>query len=397
LAEALVTLKTERDQADTLRKEAQGRKADAERAAEQLGKKAEELRRQLYGYNVLKADRAIGERNPHELQQLLAACPEDLRRWEWRRLRYLADQSWRTIEAPGLETFMGDLSPDGRTAALVTRDAHLCVYDVARGVELWRRKTGDDLTLRAKFSPDGRQIVTCGFVGMVDNNVKYGLLQTWDSRTGSELWKHQTEGEAFADAKFTLDSQRLLAVGGAMKPLSGRMRLWDVQTHELLWQYARAGELYGAVEIGPQADFAIVVLGDADKMHGLRRWNLESTAAGAVREKEAWSVTIGESNIPVLALDRDGVKTVVAVGPGVLELRDAATGAALGRCAPTPAPGQPISRNDVSEIYSATFDPSGLRIVACNTAGVVRFWKAASRDQAYVLWGHAGRVVVEWF
>src|SRR5262249_11553704 len=130
-------------------------------------------RRGAYFQRIALAEREWAGNNLGRMEQLLDACPGDLRGWEWRylkRLRYGALPPLRH-ESPVYGVAFSP--PDGQYLATATQ---------AGAIRLWQAKTGQELrkwpahtsATSVVFSPDGRYLASGGF----DAKVKVWDVQT---------------------------------------------------------------------------------------------------------------------------------------------------------------------------------------------------------------------------
>lgn len=124
-------------------------------------------------------------------------------------------------------------SPDGRraVAAIDTDDAEfpvapLYVWDLETGRQLHRIPAHPTGVTRAAFSPDGRQILSCGY----DTTVRL-----WDADTGRELQRFSGHRDFVWSVAFSPDGRRAVSAGGGRadggKMLAGEdfaIRLWDL-------------------------------------------------------------------------------------------------------------------------------------------------------------------------
>jgi serine/threonine protein kinase len=105
------------------------------RKNQELQQAFERERQNAYYHRIALADGEWAANNLSRMQELLAECPEDLRRWEWyylRRLRYKTLPLLRHAGAVHCAVF----SPDGRRIASSDQGGWVKVWDAHTGQEL---------------------------------------------------------------------------------------------------------------------------------------------------------------------------------------------------------------------------------------------------------------------
>jgi serine/threonine protein kinase len=190
---------TARAQAEQATQKEFAARTQAEQAERATKEKAEELRRTLYANSIQLADAKYREGNISHTRELLAACPEDLRGWEWDRLNHTLDQSVMTIRTNQDGVVSLALSHDGKRIASSGWDKTIKVWDVDSGSEILNINRGDkndisqaiykgdmnkyrlalsSVVFSLAFSPDGKQIVS---------GHHSGEINIWDASTGKRL------------------------------------------------------------------------------------------------------------------------------------------------------------------------------------------------------------------
>ena len=116
--------------------------------------------------------------------------------------------SWkplREIMAARTEVNVTAFSLDGTTIATVDDDGKLKLWEIATGVCQLERLAHAGGAVIARFTPDGKSIVTGGR--------KDGLLKLWDLKSGSMLESFQADASGLENAVFSPGGSSLATVG----------------------------------------------------------------------------------------------------------------------------------------------------------------------------------------
>jgi len=202
------------------------KKADIAREQAVAAKEAEEY--EAYIARIGLAAAKIDENAFDSARRLLAACPPELRQWEWGRLMFLCSQSQRSYSSPVPLNAIA-LSADNLRFATAGWDANARIWDVEEGKLLATLEHGGQELHAVAFSPDGRYIATAG-------DTDPGYIKLW-SAEGGELQPQIFSGEGSTDRfasehtdvvvslEFSHDSGRLLSGS-----FDGTARVWDVES-----------------------------------------------------------------------------------------------------------------------------------------------------------------------
>ena len=289
---------------------------------------------QSYVGNVGAALAALEIGSASEARRRLAACPEDLRGWEWAYLDQRADGSLRTLT--GSETFVFALavSPvEPHVAAGGGMDGNSGTPDYA--VRIWDHESGELLhTLEGHratvtsiaYSPAGDTLATADL---------QGNLRLWDARAGEVIATAQNLGSKLA---YHPDGRRIATASY----FAGVVVLWDS---------------YDLTEVGrvrlPAGTNALRISPDGERI------------AVAGRDQHLRVLDEGLAVEFDFDVSRDGPETGV-------ELRTA------GHVGPG--------------VYDVDFAPDGRRLVTGSDDGFVRTWDLATGQRLLLLDGHASTV-----
>jgi WD40 repeat protein/serine/threonine protein kinase len=169
--------------------------------------------------------------------QLLDACPEELRRWEWGRLAFLCHLDEATWPA-GARVEAAAMSPDGE---------HFALGDLAGKASIWNLKTGE----REQEMPQGTNVLAVAYDGTgqrLASGSNDGMVHIYRASDHQELAKFKAHKDGVSSVRFSPDGKRLLT-GGFDK----MARLWDAETGKPLDELQGHSWWVWAAEFSPDA------------------------------------------------------------------------------------------------------------------------------------------------
>ncbi|HLJ97222.1 MAG TPA: hypothetical protein VKU02_28945, partial [Gemmataceae bacterium] len=377
------------------------------------------LRRSLYFERIARADRESSANNLSGMDQLLEACPVDLRDWEWRYLRRLRYKSRPPLHHGGA-LFSLALSPDGGKIASSSQDGSVTIWDTKTDQELLSIPAHKNNVRCVAFSPDGEWLASAGRDGTVkiwdaqtgrnlrtlqghrdsvhcvafSSNGKYlasgdkqGEVKIWDATTsqaahtllhilrGPDTFPgHETQVNCLA---FSPDGQRL-ASGGSDR----RICLWDVRTGQGQCTISGHKRNVSGVAFSPDGRLFASCGGDFNERGGgeLKLWN-------AMTGQEIGDLRGSAHCVWCLAFSPDGRRLATGDADENVKLWDVASGQEVLTL-----------RGSLQTVRGVVFSPDGQRLYSCGHDGNVRLWDATpigeNEDEGCLtLRGHSGQVV----
>ncbi len=306
------------------------------------------VRQQAYFANLAAASAAY-EQAPTSMRRYLDAAPEELRRWEWRYLDALSDQSTRVVPGGSFT-----LSKDG---------SRLVTFSLGRegSARLRDGKTGQEIAVldqagrvcAARFSPDGNHILT----GQED-----GTVVLWESAGGREVRRFRAHAGEIDRVRFS-DDGRIFTTTTLH---SHELKVWDTDSG------APVATLPHDAQVACECfdpKHPRLFTGARDRT--LRIWDLGTGKEVAKRTGEAvagaiWTrdgaqiITVGRFDIPIVSIWDAGLETRLhCLGIGVSYVRLSA---------------------------------DGDRLLTGHKDGAIRIWATADWQELAVLRGHRGAV-----
>lgn len=370
--------------------------AERETAAANQARQAEQMEHQRaigaqYAHDVQLARLKYETNNTAQALQLLNACPEGLRHWEWYFVRSQCQEA--RFSFPSMSKFIHevDWSPDGRLLAAVTgmwgvnEPGWLNVWETDTGRLRFSVEAHAGGVLTVQFSRDGTRIVTAGV--MWQSLPAASGVKVWDVNNGHELLT-LADTHAFS-ARFSPDD-RMLAIGRS----TGAIGLHDSVSGEEIAVLKGHGLFASDLAFRPDGKF----LASAGRDGTLRVWDLESYMQFAIVERlrDVRHVAYLPDGKEILAGTFDGVlKRYRQRDDGLHEMATMTRATSMpglgvapdGQTLAISAVNRPTMLLDIkSEVpirelpghngfaNAASFSPDGRRIATGGADGVVTIW-----------------------
>src|SRR6185369_15716346 len=310
-----------------------------------------------------------GANNLNRMEQLLDACPEDLRGWEWRYLKRL-----RLGALPPLSHESGiytvAFSPDGQYLATSTKDCFVRLYRAKTGQELRKWQAHNDNVTTIGFSRDGRYLAS----GSWDEKVKVWEVQkVLQGEIQSPLLQFEHTSRVWSVC-FSPDSQRLASAGGREAFEKGELKVWDLNTGDgaLSFNFKWA---VSCVQFSPDGRRLATCSDDVVKL-----WDAHSG-------REQLTCRVPHASLRCVTFSPDGRRLAVVGGlfavhrDREINVFDSQTGKELLSL-----------RGHVGGLRSVAFSPDGSRLASTGLDQTVKLWDAATGQVVLTLRGHIDHV-----
>jgi WD40 repeat protein len=334
----------------------------------------------LYLNRIALAERYWQANNQGRTDQILDACPANLRDWEWHYLKRLGHSEVLTL--PGDQAAY---SPDGKLLATDGKDNSVQIRDAQTG-KISIRLRGDNPSAfsRLAFSPNSHRLAAI----CVDHTIRI-----WDLPSGRQTLKLQAETKSqiggpvyyLVELAFSPDGKRLASAGGKSDQVHGGV----IPDYVTVWDAVTGKELLKVADMGLSVAFS------PDGKH-LATANRGSWALTAFVLSGRWSggmcildaetgraltrvPTVGWDD-SVITYSPDG-KWLVSARHEEIKIWDATTGKEIRTL-----------RGHTLPVTDLSFSGDGKRLASASMDETVRIWDPARGETLFVYRGHVGGV-----
>jgi WD40 repeat protein len=149
-------------------------------------------------------------------------------------------------------------SPDSSKVISGSADKTISLWDVKAKKELRRFDGHTSQVLSVSFSPDVKQILSCG--GYSTNGLHDATIRVWDADTGEELRKldlGEKKHTFFSQIAFAPDAKLALVQPYGTDELSKSVRVYDLKNGHILQSLKGHSEVIRCIGISPDGCYAI--------------------------------------------------------------------------------------------------------------------------------------------
>ena len=317
--------------------------------------RAEDYRRLLYFNRIALAQFAYRDNDIARVHELLEACPEDLRSWEWNRLNHISDQSHMTLRGQSSYVWSVAFSPNGQRIASSGEDNTIKVWDAATGMEVMTISGHRSPIRSVVFSPDGKEIVS----GSSDKAIK-----VWDGATGDERMTLHGHENVVESVSFSPAGRRIFSRS------RNSIKVWDAATgHELTTFHGHVDGIF-SMALSPDGERIV-----SDGWDGaVKVWD-------AVTGDELKTLNGHEGNVYSVAFSPDGKRIVSGSHDKTVRVWDAVTGAEMMTL-----------RGHEGYVHCVALSPDGKQIISGSMDNTARVWDATTGVEVMTLRGHSDRI-----
>jgi WD40 repeat protein len=345
----------ERHRAGEQRQQAEAARNEAEQQAQRAAEALRTAEASMYFLQIALAERERQSANVVRAEELLEACPANVRRWEWRYLRRLCHAELMSLEGHTRPVLAVTFSPDGKSLASAGWDHEVCIWNADAG-QLVKTLLGHEAQVTAlAFSPDGHLLASAGGDQMVI---------VWATDTGKKVQSWKCDDGVLALA-FAPDGQRLASAGA-----DGAIQIWAAKTGRPQRELTGKAREIMALAFSPDGEWLASAGGDRT----IRLW--DGLSGESLR-----TLTGHEGPVHGLAFSPDGKRLASGGDDQMVRVWDCNSGKEVG-----------VGRGHIGPVLGVAFHPHGHRIASVSADRTVRYWDAATCHETATLHGHTGIV-----
>ncbi len=343
-------------------------------AEEALG----EARTSLYFNRIALADREWHAGNARRAEELLDACPADLREWEWHYLKRLCHSELLTVRSPVAGHSAVAYSPDGKYLAVAGQRNTLLLLDAASGKVVRTFRGHGFPVVAVAFSPDGRRLAS----GSLADDQYKDELRVWDPADGREVFTVPGQHGGVTALAFSPDGARLAIGEGNLRP-SGKtanaVRVLDAATGAAVHTLRSQIAMVNGVAFSPDGRTLVAsgsyLLGSLNALARVLAWEADTG-------KELPPFPAGHGpGVTGLAFSPDGKYLATAGRDHTARVWDVATRRAVL-----------TYYGHETALSGVAFSPDGGQVASAGLDRAVHIWDAATGKRRRTLLGHASAV-----
>lgn len=259
-----------------------------------------------------------------------------------------------------LELLSAKFSPDGKRMVTASADNSALVWDVSTGNLLLILGDHKDIVPYAEFSPDGKKIVTASY----DN-----LIRMWDAETGEQLFALKGHKDSVFSARFSPDGRKIVSASA-----DGTARLWDAATRRLISNLSGHEAKVNSAQFSP--DGKKIVTASANGTVAI--WDTKTGDGKYLGGKND-----AQHRGPVIAAQFSSDNKYVVTGSEdrTAKVWDVSNGKLLMTL-----------QKHTDKLNSAQFSPDGSKVVTSSRDNTAMIWNVADGNVLRTLIGHTNSV-----